>query len=153
MVSFKQVIKVYRRYLLCSLIALVMLVAILFLVFNKEFYQVSVGSCMFKAEVAMTAKAHYRGLSGRESLDTDKGMLFLFDKSADQTFVMREMNFPLDIIFIADNRVVNLYHDLPPEGAATKMSYHSGAPVNAVLEVRGGQSRACGIGVGTQVKW
>lgn len=129
------------------------LVVVLALVLKKEFRQVSLGSCVFEAEVASTAKAQYQGLSGRKSLDADKGMLFLFDNMADQTFVMRDMNFSLDIIFISDNRVVNLYHDLPPEGTVTKMSYHSGAPINAVLEVPAGRSRACGIGVGTEVKW
>ncbi|MDP3836758.1 MAG: DUF192 domain-containing protein [bacterium] len=153
MVSLRQTIKIYRLYLLYSLLALMALVVVLALVLKKEFYQVSVGSCDFEAEVVTTAKAHYLGLSGRKSLDVDKGMLFLFDNKADHTFVMRDMNFPLDIIFISDNRVVNLYQDLPPEDTVTKMSYHSGAPVNAVLEVPAGSSRACGIGVGSQVKW
>jgi len=153
MILHSKRLKPYRPYLLSVSLSLIAFAAIMFVSTKKPVYQVSAGSCVFKADGALTVRSQYEGLSSRKSLDVDKGMLFLFATPADQTFVMRSMNFPLDIIFIRDNRVVNLYQNLPPEGAVTKMSYHSGAPVNAVLEVPAGRSRACGIGVGTQVKW
>ncbi|MDP2944440.1 MAG: DUF192 domain-containing protein, partial [bacterium] len=53
-----------------------------------------------KVEIASTLKQQYRGLSGRKSICADCGMLFNFSDSGVRSFVMRDMEFPLDIIFI-----------------------------------------------------
>lgn len=115
--------------------------------------EIKIGKCQFEVEVVKTAKAQFQGLSNRESLARDKGMLFLFDEKKDRSFVMRDMLFPLDIIFISDNRVISLHQNLTPEGSKPSRSYESGAAVDTVLEIQGGLSRACVIGVGSEVSW
>lgn len=114
---------------------------------------VSVGDCEFEVELALSGLEQYQGLSNHEDLKNNEGMLFIFEEVGDRTFVMRDMNFPLDIIFIRDFKVVNLYHNLVPEGSEPTRSYHSGAPVDAVLEINGGLSRVCKIAVNSEVNW
>ncbi len=59
-------------------------------------------------EVAATEDAITRGLSGRAMLKPERGMLFLFSKPALYRFWMRDMRFPIDIIWIASGQVVSV---------------------------------------------
>jgi uncharacterized membrane protein (UPF0127 family) len=134
-----------------GLFFIILVFFVIFLLKNKQNLQA--GACIFQVEKVQSAYGQYRGLSGRNKIAADEGMLFLFADTSDRTFVMRKMNFPLDIVFIRDHRIINLYHDLPPEDAHPSSSYHSGAPVDAVLEINAGRSQACRLGVGTLVSW
>lgn len=120
---------------------------------NSSKLRVKIGECQFQSEVASTPAAQYQGLSHREDLRSDKAMLFLFTDIKERSFVMRDMYFPLDIIFINNHQVVSLWPNLIPEGPEPKKSYSSGGEVDAVLEIKGGLSRKCKIKVGTQVTW
>jgi hypothetical protein len=146
-----------KKYFFLFLLLLVLLAAFLiwrFFVPNKyDYLPVQAGDCVFMVETALNPAQQYQGLSHRTSLDADKGMLFLFSPAADKTFVMRKMNFPLDLIFIRNHRIVNLYHEAAPEGKSPETSYHSGVPVDAVLEIKAGRSRDCHLGVGSEITW
>ncbi|WP_135533926.1 DUF192 domain-containing protein [Halostella pelagica] len=68
------------------------------------------------AEVADTQSERITGLSEHDSLDNGSGMLFVYDDEQDLTYVMREMDFGLDIIFIGENRTITSIHDAPKPG-------------------------------------
>ncbi len=142
-----------RKNLLYLLLALVVLIDVYLYFFQKDWLDLKVGNCVFSAEVVSLPGDQYEGLSNRDKLAVDKGMIFLFPMADDRSFVMRDMRFPLDIIFIRNHRVINLYHNLPPEGAATTNTYHSGGAADAVLEINAGRSSACHIGVGSEIVW
>lgn len=66
-----------------------------------------------KAEVrvADTFNERYTGLSDTEALGENEGMLFVHDTEGQYTYVMRDMAFPIDIVFIdADRRITAIYH-------------------------------------------
>lgn len=88
-----------------------------------------------QAEVADSGDEHYLGLSFRKSLAADHGMLFIFPNHAKMQFVMRNMNFPIDIIFIRDGIVKEIKADCQPEGSDYKKIYESFDEVDMVLEV------------------
>ncbi|UPM42061.1 DUF192 domain-containing protein [Halocatena salina] len=71
------------------------------------------------ARVADTTHKRYIGLSDTEHLPRDEGMLFTYDAAQNHTYVMREMSFPIDIVYIgADDRITSIHHaPKPPEGA------------------------------------
>jgi uncharacterized membrane protein (UPF0127 family) len=71
-----------------------------------------------EARVADTSRERYRGLSDAERLRNGTGMLFVFDREAERSFVMRDMDVPLDIIFIgADGQITQIHHaPVPPPG-------------------------------------
>ena len=53
----------------------------------------------------------YTGLSDTDSLGPDEGMLFVHDSEGDYAYVMRDMAFPIDIVFIgADRRITAIHH-------------------------------------------
>lgn len=102
-------------------------------------------------ELAQTSKARYQGLSGRDNLASDSGMLFYFPESEIVSFVMRDMKFSLDIVFIADDKIVKIAPNLIPEGSDYKNIYSSDTPVNYVLEIPGGYAASKNIKVGDYV--
>ena len=102
-------------------------------------------------EIADTPESQFQGLSGRKILCADCGMLFVFSDKKERTFVMRNMNFPLDIIFIDGVQIVKIDKNLPPEGAVPKNFYSSGVQVDFVLEVNGGLAGKNDIKVGDKV--
>lgn len=71
------------------------------------------------AKIADTYRKRYTGLSDTESLPKNEGMLFTYDSAKNHTYVMRKMDFAIDIIYIgADNRITEIHHaPKPPEGA------------------------------------
>lgn len=89
-------------------------------------------------ETAVTPEQQYQGLSGREAICADCGMLFDFSESGPKTFVMRNMRFPLDIIFIDNGVIKNIAANLEPEDSAPRNFYESTGAADQVLEVNGG---------------
>lgn len=113
----------------------------------------SIGDQKISVEVVQTPWQQYRGLSFRKSLRPENGMLFLFPDKQVRNFVMREMNFPLDIIFIKDNKIQSIAANLEPEGALPQKVYSSSGPVDAVLELNGGYCARHNIKIGDRVSW
>jgi uncharacterized membrane protein (UPF0127 family) len=60
----------------------------------------------------------YTGLSNHESLGENEGMLFVHPREATHGYVMRDMAFPIDIVFVAENGTITKIHHatVPPEG-------------------------------------
>lgn len=98
--------------------------------------------------IADNDESAYLGLSFKESICDNCGMLFPFDNKQNHTFVMRDMMFPLDIIWIDENKIVKIDKNLPPEGHDFKNLYNSNQPVNNVLEVNAGFTDKKNIKVG-----
>jgi len=68
------------------------------------------------AAVADTYDLRVTGLSDTESLPEDVGMLFVYDEVGDHTYVMREMDFGLDIVFADDEGAITEIHHAPAPG-------------------------------------
>ena len=62
------------------------------------------------AAIADTRDLRYLGLSDTESLPEDRGMLFVYDEVQELTFVMREMDFPIDIVYADDEGIITTIH-------------------------------------------
>lgn len=76
---------------------------------------VVVNGVVLVADIAATVEQMTMGLSVKDSLNENEAMLFVFDQEAEHTFWMRNMKFPLDIIWIdADKSVVHIEHNLQP---------------------------------------
>jgi uncharacterized membrane protein (UPF0127 family) len=113
---------------------------------------VKINNTTIKVEVAETPLAREKGLSGREKLDQNKGMLFIFPQKDYYSFWMKEMKFPIDIIWISDNRVVDIAYDLPLQASEFLKTYQPKEPVNFVLEVNAGFARNYNIKIGDRVE-
>ena len=68
------------------------------------------------AAIADTADLRYLGLSDTADLPEDRGMLFVYDAVDDRTFVMREMDFGIDIVYAdGDGVITEIHHARAPE--------------------------------------
>lgn len=66
--------------------------------------------------IADTAELRYLGLSDTGDLPENRGMLFVFDTVEDRTFVMREMDFGIDIVYAdGDGVITGIHHAQAPE--------------------------------------
>ena len=100
-------------------------------------------------EVAKTMAEQAQGLSGRQKLCDNCGLLFEFPDYKVRNFHMKDMNFALDIIWIKDNQIVGFEENVPvltTDGQFSQVK--SNTPVNRVLEVKAGWVRENGVEVG-----
>jgi hypothetical protein len=100
-------------------------------------------------ELATTPAAQQQGLSDRDSMPVDHGMLFIFSQQAEWGFWMHEMRFPLDIIwFNANRQAVFIEQDLPPCTPTMCPVYTPPVNVMYVLEVNAGFVKTNGVQLG-----
>ncbi|MFZ4632354.1 MAG: DUF192 domain-containing protein [Patescibacteria group bacterium] len=114
-------------------------------------HTVRINNRVVLVDLATNPVSQYKGLSNRESLCSDCGMLFIFPDKQIRSFVMREMNFPLDIIFVNDNKIVNIEEKLKPEGSDPINIYKSIIPVDKVLELPSSYTEKYKIKVGDEI--
>jgi hypothetical protein len=107
-----------------------------------------------QVEVVADAASITRGLSGRTELGSD-GMLFVFSFPGKYPFWMKEMSFPIDIVWIYQKEVIGIAESVPFPSPGTDSNqlprYSPPDLVDMVLELPAGFSRAQGIEVGSRV--
>ena len=102
--------------------------------------------------VAKTDEDRITGLSGKESLPENQGMLFIFDEKGKYPFWMKEMKFAIDIIYIDDDTVVHIIKNAaPPKNDTIPERYAPPKPVNYVLELNAGKAEELNIEKGTKI--
>jgi len=106
----------------------------------------------WRVELAATLDERARGLSNRAALPAENGMIFLFNEPGRYGFWMKEMRFPLDIIWISNDQVIGLSENLLPEGAQPKNIYYPPAPADTILEINAGEAETFGIITGDVIK-
>jgi uncharacterized membrane protein (UPF0127 family) len=87
-----------------------------------------------KLEKAVTPSSQVRGLSGRDSMSWDRGMLFDFKEAGEHCMWMKDMHFPLDIVWLNEQReIVGIRENVSPDTYPTSFC----GPQNAryVIEV------------------
>lgn len=97
----------------------------------------------YKLLIADTDKSRMVGLSNRNSLPQDQGMLFVFEKKGTYNFWMRDTKIPLDLIYINDNKIVDIIKNAQPQAgkdAASIPVLSPKAEANYVLEINAGLS-------------
>jgi uncharacterized membrane protein (UPF0127 family) len=106
-----------------------------------------------RVAVADSQIERYEGLSNTTPLDDGEGMLFVHDEESSYAYVMREMNYPLDIVFVGANGTVTTIHhaDLPPEGTGGGDLERYRGRGKYVIEVPYGYTNETGIAVGDRV--
>lgn len=142
-----------------GLIGLILLLVIAFF-FTQSYFgfftsktTATVKNHTFTVDVAKTSKDKEIGLSSKKTISSDYGMYFPFDKPDYYAFWMKNMNFPIDIIFLRDNKIVTIFSNVPAPASATDNLplYQPEEPANAVLEIQSGLSKKYGLVKGDSV--
>jgi len=107
-------------------------------------------------EIADDETEQRKGLSARDSLPKDKGMLFKFKKADTHTFWMKDMRFPIDIIFINNDKIVTIHHNVPAFMDTNKTPnltiYAPKSPADKVIEINAGLAKEYEIKEGDTIK-
>ena len=101
------------------------------------------------AELASTPQQREIGLMNRTSMGANEGMLFVFERLAQQCFWMKNTLIPLSIAFIADDGSIVNIDSMKPQALDP---HCSDKPVRFVLEMNEGWFAKRGIKAGTKVR-
>lgn len=109
----------------------------------------------FNLKIAKTSEEKEVGLSKEKNLPQNEGMLFPFEKEDYYSFWMKNMQIPIDIIFIKDNKIVNIFINAQPPKTTTESLpiYQPKAPADSVLEINANLSSKYNFKEGDIVKY
>lgn len=103
-----------------------------------------------KADIANTEEKRNRGLGGKKFLPENEGMLFLFETTGLYSFWMADMRFPIDIIWIDENKkIIAISENISPD--TYPLSFSPSDPVKYVLEVNAGWTKKNKVEIGSLI--
>jgi uncharacterized protein len=134
------------KKLIIFLTSFIVFISIFMLIFlqpllNKSF--VLIDGKKFTVDVAKTSEQQKIGLDIYNKLPTNKGMIFPFELADYYPFWMKGMKFSIDIIYIKDNKIVDIFQNLPFPKDATEApaTVRPSEKANYVLEINAGLSQ------------
>ena len=120
--------------------------------------QVKIGDAIFEVELAINPAERAKGLSGRNILDKNNGMLFVFSEDSATQFWMYGMKFSLDIVWISNSCKIidityNAEHPENPNSSEGLVLYSSKLPSTYTLEINAGEIDLYNINIGELVEF
>jgi len=143
-----------QKVLILTLVLfLVLLLVLLFGVFQKKKQgQVRFNDYCFEVEIAQNLAQRTKGLMFREKLEENQGMLFVFSSEKQHSFWMKNVSFPLDIIWLNENKeVVFLSPNNQPCNTLKCVTIKPSENSKYVLEINGGMVDDIGLKIGDQL--
>jgi hypothetical protein len=135
----------------------IILLAAALLVFGSLFVfglnaEATVNDHVFRTEVALFPWELEKGLGQRDSLEENQGMLFVFPSSGKPVFWMKDMKFPLDVLWIKGETIVEISENVPlfTQGEVTVIKPEQ--EIDKVMEIKTGTVSRYGIKTGDKVK-
>ncbi|MCL5746726.1 MAG: DUF192 domain-containing protein [Patescibacteria group bacterium] len=140
--------------LFAILVIVLLLFALSYQLFKINPPFAEINNHVFRLEVAKTEKQQEIGLAKYKSIPLNFGMLFPFGKPGFYSFWMKNMKFPIDIIYIRNNRIVTIYKNVPcPKSVNGKLPiYQPVSAADTVLEINANLSQKYGFKVNQPVE-
>ena len=155
------------RYLRLVLVSTILVIVIALLVFGQKTSNISDLSCgvyrndmqiealsqTLNAEVAITPAQRQQGLGGRPCILPNQAMLFEFNRPGQYRMWMKDMKFPIDILWLSsDRKVVAIERNVKPNTYPAAFA-NQAKPANYVLELKANRSKELGLGLGSQLNF
>lgn len=115
-------------------------------VYDKE-YALHLPSCDISLIVVDNNESRMNGLSGINKLPDDEAMLFVFNEMGDYGIWMKDMNFPIDILWLDDQKRVEHIEEAVSPNTFPKIFYPNGKSLY-VLEANANFAKNNNIKVG-----
>jgi uncharacterized protein len=114
---------------------------------------VTVNGLVLVTDISVTNEQRTKGLSEKDDLAENEAMLFVFGSEAKHTFWMKDMKFPIDIIWIdSDKTIIHIENNLQPCSSEVLCpTYKPNDDSTYVLETVGGFAEKYDILKGTRV--
>ncbi len=114
--------------------------------------EIVIGNTHIFVDVSTSSADVQKGLSGRPSLGENNGMLFIFSKPDIYHFWMPDMNFPLDMIWINNDKIVDISANVSNVfDPSAPVFYKPKVPAQYVIEVNANFSAQNEIHIGDKV--
>lgn len=154
----------FKRIIITILIAFSILIIISYFPFREKIAEsplnhqllesgkktLRINELTLTAEIADEPHERTQGLSGRETLADNQGMLFIFPWPTLPPFWMKDMKFPLDLLWINENGIIiEITKNVSP--ATFPQTFSPPSPILYVLEVNSGWSDKNKIKVGDKI--
>lgn len=141
--SFTQ--KILLGIIVLGIFTLLVIIGVLFFGEREEGIPqaVSIETNRYALEIADIYEEKEKGLGERDNLCEKCGMLFVFDVLDRYKFWMKDMRFPIDIIWLSGETVVFVAHDVRPD---YKGIIDPEKEADRVLEVNASHARSVKIG-------
>ena len=139
-----------KKYIFLSLIAVIVLTGCLYN--NSNVVRVDFDGAYVDADIADSKVEWEKGLMYRDGLNDTEGMFFVFLQEGYYSIWMKNMNFPIDIIWIDENlKVVHIEENVQPCTQESCPSYEPSKRAKYVLEVRANFTGDNNIEVGDSI--
>ena len=120
-------------------------------IFTPGVAVMDIGEIPLRVEIADTEEERTKGLSGRKDFKTANGILFVFDKPDYHGVWMKDMNFPIDIIWIDENlTVIGVDKGVAPN--TYPKTFRPSRPALYVVETNDWYTQTFGISAGEKVR-
>ncbi|MFM2414745.1 MAG: hypothetical protein RI911_438 [Candidatus Parcubacteria bacterium] len=104
----------------------------------------------FRVHLLTTEFQRVKGLSGKETIEPNEGMFFVFEKDGEWGIWMKDMKFSIDVIWIdVDGTIVHIEPYVHPD--TYPRVFTNTTPARYVLEVAAGTVDSYNIEVGNKV--
>jgi len=120
---------------------------------TKAQSKIKIGGQIIQVEIADSAEKMTKGLSNRENLPENFGMLFVFNEPGYYAFWMRDMRFSLDFVWILNNQIVELDENIAPADFQPPKTLIPQNKINRVLEIKAGMTQKAKIKVGDKIEY
>jgi uncharacterized membrane protein (UPF0127 family) len=115
---------------------------------------VKIGGVVIPVRLANTPALQFKGWSDVPNMGDVQGMLFLFGSKTQHAMVMRDMQFPLDIVWLDGTEIIDFAQRLAPEPGIPENKltvYYARKPSTMVLELPAGFTEEHGVKVGDHI--
>ena len=148
-------VKIVRQPLKC-LIGLIVAGLLILLFLNQPSpsptTSAQIGSLTYNLELAQTNNQRIQGLSGRDLLQPQQGLMLTYRQAADHGIWMKDMRFALDIIWLDTNRrVIGLAQEVQPD--SYPQVYRADQASQFIIEIGAGQVERAGLKLADKVKF
>jgi uncharacterized protein len=140
-----------KKSLLAGGIIFLLLATILLMVFMRDPGQ-KFGALRLRYEYAETREQLSKGLSGRESLPANAGMVFDFEEPGNNCLWMQDMKIPIDMIWLNENkRVITIEENVTPD--TYPKTFCPDLPATYAIEVNAGTVGRASVHKGDQLQF
>ena len=111
-------------------------------------------STRISIQIADTDEKRALGLGQRDFLKPGWGMLFIFNKKEPHGFWMKDMRFPIDIVWLDNYRIVHIESSVPAPTPGSRLPiYKPDKSANFVLELNAGEAQRLGLQMGQTLQY
>jgi uncharacterized protein len=105
-----------------------------------------------EVEVVATPEDRALGLGGRDYLEENSGMLFVYAEPGLYSFWMKGMRIPIDIIWLHEGRVIDITQSVPaPKEKGLELpTYAPKEEASLILEVNSGWTEQNSLSIGDE---